>query len=100
MRSPGAPVTNIKGHNGNISSISWKSDGSLLATGSDDRTVQVWDVNKSKRSNNSSSKANVVTESIANHKSAYQVHSIEWSKRKNSNWIAMASNYQIKLLKL
>ncbi|TIB72777.1 hypothetical protein E3Q23_01256 [Wallemia mellicola] len=100
MRSPGAPVTNIKGHNGNISSISWKSDGSLLATGSDDRTVQVWDINKSKRSNNSSSKANVVTESIANHKSAYQVHSIEWSKRKNSNWIAMASNYQIKLLKL
>ena len=35
MRSPGAPVTNIRAHDASVSSIGWKPDGTLLASGSE-----------------------------------------------------------------
>src|SRR5262249_14463032 len=38
----GTPVFTYKGHTDRVNSISWSSNGRLLASGSDDKSVQVW----------------------------------------------------------
>ena len=44
-RSDGTAITNLtRGHTGNVNSITWAPDGQMLATGSDDKTVRVWNV--------------------------------------------------------
>ncbi len=35
-------VMNLRGHNGCVNTLSFNADGSLLASGSDDRTVALW----------------------------------------------------------
>ena len=39
----GKPRTSLEGHTGDVYSIAWSPDGKTLATGSDDRTVKLWD---------------------------------------------------------
>jgi WD40 repeat protein len=39
----GKPRTSLEGYTGDIYSIAWSPDGKTLATGSDDRTVKLWD---------------------------------------------------------
>jgi COMPASS component SWD3 len=36
---------NLEGHTKGISDIAWSSSSDLLASGSDDKTVRLWDVN-------------------------------------------------------
>jgi WD40 repeat protein len=38
------PVTNLDSHTDYVGSVAFNSDGSLLATGSSDGTIYVWDV--------------------------------------------------------
>lgn len=90
MRSPGAPVTNIRAHGDSVSSIAWKPDGSLLATGADDCAVHLWDIKQNKAREkergmsrqsstaSNSSKASVMKESILSHRGVSQVHSLAW----------------------
>ncbi|MCT0198267.1 WD40 repeat domain-containing protein, partial [Synechococcus sp. CS-1325] len=33
----------LEGHSGNVDSIAWSPDGSCLASGSDDKTIRMWD---------------------------------------------------------
>jgi dipeptidyl aminopeptidase/acylaminoacyl peptidase len=39
----GREMLTLKGHRGNVHSVSWSPDGKRLATGSEDGTVRVWD---------------------------------------------------------
>ena len=39
----------IKAHEGDINSVAFSPDGSLLASGSDDKTLKVWQVNRSEK---------------------------------------------------
>lgn len=41
-----APVRPFEGHRGNVFAADFSRDGSLLATGSDDGTVMLWDVER------------------------------------------------------
>jgi len=41
--------TELEGHNGCVNCIQWNSCGSLLASGSDDKTVMVWDAVRCRR---------------------------------------------------
>ncbi|TIA92112.1 hypothetical protein E3P99_00714 [Wallemia hederae] len=130
MRSPGAPVTNIRAHRQGVSSMAWKPDGSLLATGSDDCAVHVWDIkgNKdkdkgrgmSRQNSTSSNRASVMKESVLSHRGTSQVHNLAWSSYSAfynvrhpstlypsgggaygvDDWIAVASGNQVKVLKL
>ncbi|HWM93751.1 MAG TPA: WD40 repeat domain-containing protein [Thermoanaerobaculia bacterium] len=38
----------LAGHSGPINSVAWSPDGQCVATGSDDRTVKVWDAGSGK----------------------------------------------------
>lgn len=38
-------IQNFEGHTKGISDIAWSSNSTLLASGSDDKTVRLWDVN-------------------------------------------------------
>ena len=39
----GKPRTSLEGYTGDVYSIAWSPNGKTLATGSDDRTVKLWD---------------------------------------------------------
>ena len=39
----GKPRTSLEGYTGDVYSIAWSPNGKILATGSDDRTVKLWD---------------------------------------------------------
>ena len=38
-------IQNFEGHTKGISDIAWSSNSTLLASGSDDKTVRLWDLN-------------------------------------------------------
>jgi WD40 repeat protein len=40
----GGERARLRGHTGNVRSLAWRSDGRLLASGSDDGTVRLWEV--------------------------------------------------------
>ena len=42
-RADGAALLELKGHTGEVTSVSFSPDGSRIVTGSDDRTAKVWD---------------------------------------------------------
>lgn len=42
--SDGVEEARLEGHSGDVSSLSWSPEGSLLASGSDDGTVRLWQV--------------------------------------------------------
>ncbi|KAI0036907.1 WD40 repeat-like protein [Vararia minispora EC-137] len=45
MRSPGAPIAELKAHRGPVNSVAWSStDSPMLATAADDCQVLLWDV--------------------------------------------------------
>ena len=41
----GSEIYTLSGHTLDVNSISFKSDGSKIASGSDDQTIKIWDVN-------------------------------------------------------
>ena len=45
-RSPAESLLELKGHSKPDRSVSFSGDGSRIASGSDDRTVRVWDAKK------------------------------------------------------
>jgi WD40 repeat protein len=40
----GKEQVTLKGHTGEVSSVSWSPDGKTLASGSYDKTIKLWDV--------------------------------------------------------
>jgi len=77
--SYGEPTTIVlctyRGHNGKVNALAWSPDGKSIASGSDDKTVQVWDAVTG---------GNVITAS-----ESYSVKSISWSQQ--SDLIAYGS---------
>ena len=39
----GTPLLDLKGHTGEVVSVSFSPDGTRIVTGSDDKTAKVWD---------------------------------------------------------
>ena len=77
--SYGEPTTIVlctyRGHNGKVNALAWSPDGRSIASGSDDKTLQVWDAVTG---------GNVITAS-----ESYSVKSISWSPQ--SDLIAYGS---------
>jgi WD40 repeat protein len=42
----GKPVFTLQGHTGTVNDVQYSPDGSLLATGSDDKSIRLWDAKK------------------------------------------------------
>ncbi|TIB63429.1 hypothetical protein E3P78_01781 [Wallemia ichthyophaga] len=115
MRSPGAPVTNIRAHTRGVSGIAWKPDGGVLATGGDDGAVHLWDVKRgekvgdktgsngmSRQSSSVSNKPSLLKDSVLSYRGASPVHSLAWGsvpgvvgKRSSwEDWIAVGGQSQ------
>ena len=47
----GEPVCTLKGHSKTVSSVAYSPDGKHIVSGSDDRTVKVWDSQTGKEVN-------------------------------------------------
>ncbi len=45
--NPTCPVT-VSGHSRYVRAVSWSPDGTMLASGSDDKTIKLWDVQSGK----------------------------------------------------
>ena len=45
----GEPIATLRGHSGGVNSLDWSSDGKMLASGSDDGTIILWDPINGKR---------------------------------------------------
>ena len=69
-------ITFLEGHTDQISSISFSSDGRILASGSHDATIKLWDI---------ATKENIAT---LDHGRSYRVHSVSFSP----NGKTLASN--------
>ena len=71
----GREVVTYRGHSDSVGSVAWSPDGKYIASGSDDRTVQVWEVTTKRR---------VVT--YSGHSSS--IYELAWSP--NGEYIASA----------
>ena len=82
-------VTNFKylltleGHTKNINSVCWSPDGKYFASGSEDKTIKIWDAN-----------SGACIRTLKGH--SYTVYSVCWSP--NGKYLASgASDYTVKI---
>jgi len=125
MRSPGKPVSELKGHRAPVQAIGWgASDGSTIATAGDDHQLLVWDLSTSALSPrrnvrspaipeaNQTSTAKPVTDPTLAYTAMSEINNLTWSPPMASfnlgngiqttpgEWIAIAAGRSIKVLKV
>ncbi|KAF5321401.1 hypothetical protein D9619_001374 [Psilocybe cf. subviscida] len=126
MRSPGAPVIELRGHTAPINALGWGSaEHPLLATAGDDCQVLLWDLANytqaaaSPRSAGSrlnsprpDAKKRVVSEPVMAYTAPSQVTNLAWSPQipgmtmptgystSTGEWLAIASGRSVKALKV
>jgi len=66
-------ITDLKGHNSTVTSLSWSPDGKFLVSGSTDETVKVWDT--------------VSGQEVASFIYGKNIKSVAWSP--NGNYVAV-----------
>ncbi|KAG6828747.1 hypothetical protein H0H87_001006 [Tephrocybe sp. NHM501043] len=128
MRSPGQPVMELRGHQGQINAFGWGSaEQPLLATAGDDCQVLLWDLagfntttqGASPRSASSrlnsprpDAKKRIVTEPVMAYTASSQITNLAWSPQipgmamhtghstATGEWLAIVSGKTIKALKV
>ena len=63
MSRPARRLATLKGHTNAVSSVAFAPDGKTLGTGSDDRTVKLWDITTGK--DLATLKGHIFVESVA-----------------------------------
>jgi len=118
MRSPGQPVIELKGHRGQVTSLSWgQSEGNMLATAGDDCQVLLWDVsgippNPSPRNHRQEAKKIKITEPKYAYSGHSEINNMAWSpvmpamtlhqgfSTTPGEWLATASGRHVRMMKL
>ncbi|KAF8588625.1 WD40 repeat-like protein [Ramaria rubella] len=126
MRSPGAPVVELKGHRAQVNAIGWSNKESMLTTAGDDSQILVWDLSQqalaSPRHHNSSriqssprpdSKKRVITDPVLAYTATSEINNFAWSPIlpqmsvpgsasviAGGEWLAMALGKTVKVLRV
>ncbi|KIJ49380.1 hypothetical protein M422DRAFT_74518 [Sphaerobolus stellatus SS14] len=124
MRSPGAPVIEIKGHKAQVNAIGWSRHDNMLATAGDDSQVLVWDVvapgvasprNQTPASRMPSSprpeKRRTLTDPVLSYTAPAEINNLAWSPQlpqlpvpggmiPGGEWLALAVGKTVKVLKV
>ncbi|KAG9018597.1 hypothetical protein FRB90_011265 [Tulasnella sp. 427] len=123
MRSPGKPVSELRGHRAPVQAIGWgASEGSMLATAGDDHQLLVWDLSSSSVSPRQQVRSPALpeaqnqTRSVLDPTFSYlapsEVNNLTWSPPMTSlslgggmqtapgEWIAIATGKTVKVLKV
>ncbi|KAF8520323.1 WD40 repeat-like protein [Hysterangium stoloniferum] len=123
MRSPGAPVIEIKGHRAQVNAIGWSKQEGMLATAGDDSQVLIWDLSpqtiasprhtvtsRVPASPRPDAKRRVFTDPVLAYTAPGEINNLAWSPPLSSlgsgpaipsgEWLAMAIGKTVKVLRV